>query len=149
MTTTAPCHVRQGLPGSLSRGLHSGAQVGIIQCDSFPLSTNTKQNPSKVPKQIPFFKATGCCAQVNTKPGARRGKKAGKKKKDEAAEAEDLDDDEQTQHDQEIEDAVGGLKTSLCLLCAGHTHGTFTAAMHVAFYVLMSQSLSADYPDES
>ncbi|KAL0049504.1 hypothetical protein WJX82_003747 [Trebouxia sp. C0006] len=44
--------------------------------------------------------------KVNTKPGARRGKKAGKKKKDEAAEAEDLDDDEQTQHDQEIEDAA-------------------------------------------
>ncbi|KAL0042600.1 hypothetical protein WJX79_004833 [Trebouxia sp. C0005] len=44
--------------------------------------------------------------KVNTKPGARRGKKAGKKKKDEAAEAEDLDDDEQTQHDQELEDAA-------------------------------------------
>ncbi|DBA90183.1 TPA: hypothetical protein ACH3X1_003489 [Trebouxia sp. C0004] len=44
--------------------------------------------------------------KVNTKPGARRGKKAGKKKKDEAAEAEDLDDDEQTQHEQEIEDAA-------------------------------------------
>ena len=74
--------------------------------------------------------ATGCCAQVNTKPGARRGKKAGKKKKDEAAEAEDLDDDEQTQHDQEIEDAAGGLHSSLCI-CSEHTHGTCTAGVHV------------------
>jgi hypothetical protein len=66
--------------------------------------------------------ATGCCAQVNTKPGARRGKKAGKKKKDEAAEAEDLDDDEQTQHEQEIEDAAGGLNSSLCTCRVQNTH---------------------------
>ncbi len=66
--------------------------------------------------------ATGCCAQVNTKPGARRGKKAGKKKKDEAAEAEDLDDDEQTQHDQEIEDAAGGLNSPLCICSVQNIH---------------------------
>ena len=47
--------------------------------------------------------------QVNTKPGARKGKKAGKKKKDDpAVEHEDLDDDEeQAQHTQEVEDAAG------------------------------------------
>ncbi len=80
---------------------------------------------------------TGCCAQVNTKPGARRGKKAGKKKKDEAAEAEDLDDDEQTQHDQEIEDAAGQCRTYTwnmycCIACL--------------FYLLTSLSLSVDFP---
>ena len=50
--------------------------------------------------------------QVNTKPGGRRAKKAGKKKKDE--EHEDLDDEEQTQHDHEVEDAAG-LHTSPAL----------------------------------
>ena len=48
---------------------------------------------------------------MNTKPGARRAKKAGKKRKDDpAADAEDLDDDEPTQHEQEIEDAAGAAK---------------------------------------
>ena len=46
---------------------------------------------------------------MNTKPGARKGKKAGKKKKDDpAVEHEDLDDDEeQAQHTQEVEGAAG------------------------------------------
>lgn len=73
---------------------------------------------------------------MNTKPGARRGKKAGKKKKDEAAEAEDLDDDEQTQHDQELEDAAGGLKSSP-LTC-------FVQNMHQERVLLHCISLSCE-----
>lgn len=48
-------------------------------------------------------------AQVNSKPGAKRGKKAGgKKKKDDAVgEPDDLDDDDRPQQDQEAEDAAG------------------------------------------
>ena len=55
------------------------------------------------------------CWQVNTKPGARRAKKGGRKKKDE--EHEDLDDDEQTQHEHEVEDAAGDHSASSVVKC--------------------------------
>ena len=48
-------------------------------------------------------------AKVNTKPGTRKAKRPGKKKKDDpAVEHEDLDEEEEQQpHTQEVEDAAG------------------------------------------
>ena len=121
-------HVTCFLPGSLSSGLHPGTQARNSQCVSILLSAKSKRKALTSLQNLhvtaPALTATRqlVAVQVNTKPGARRGKKAGKKKKDEAAEAEDLADDEQTQHEQEIEDAAGGLDSSLCICSVQNIH---------------------------